>query len=242
MSTRRPRGRPSKKTTKNRQDDSDEDYIPTGSSPSVHTSPPFSTIGTAASPVVSISIPTSTSTGTAPRTSACSTEDLLTKSAEALAKLRTQRVESSLKYEEQLADCELAALLAALKAGHSVRDVTEMSTYNPGSPLYQSHALQLAVITRLKYMITVISRLCYQIDKPDFLRLLVFGEAVSCEHHEIRPYLRELLGVALRSMQYKWNSDWDPDKTVDYGSKDFPVDIDMEESTESEDIFDYFSK
>lgn len=91
-------------------------------------------------------------------------------------------------------------------------------------------------------MITVMSRLCYQIDTPDFLRRLVYGDSIASDHHELKPYLKDLLVIAVRTVQGKWNDDWDPDKTITNGSKDWPVDLDMEESTDSDEVFNYYSK
>lgn len=143
------------------------------------------------------------------------------------------------EYESSLLETEQASLLTAMNAGVSMHDLSLHAVHNYASAIYFNKSVQLALLTRMKYLTTLLSRLCFECNSTDFLREVLFGRILCPEHGALRDHFRDMVVVALNSMHSsiggKVGLSARPEVKVELEK---PIDL---TDSDSDQTFDYFT-
>lgn len=108
---------------------------------------------------------------------------------------RKFRIAQSKIYEEGLLEIEAACLLAIQKKGVDLGSLNMWSIQNPLSTVYRTPPLQLLLLNRLKYLVALLQRKCYENDGPNYLGVILHPVASA----EITP-LDKVLRYSLESL------------------------------------------
>lgn len=150
---------------------------------------------------------------------------------------REAKIYNAKKYESDLMDIEKACLINTARRQTSILDSKTYHLFDKHDTLYTDTGIQLMLLNRLKLLIAIFQRKCYEHDGPDYLRTLVFGDVKDNDHALIKKWLIDLLQVSMKSLHnsYQPISLDGSSETVEYGEvPEYPMDLETSDSSYSE--------
>jgi len=73
--------------------------------------------------------------------------------------------------------------------------------------IHEAHSLNMQA-GPFKLLATMTTRISYQLGQsPDLLRVMMYGPPITPDHNHLQVYLRQLIGIAMRSMLDTYNGD-----------------------------------